>query len=288
MEPDSKIIEPPQACTVVSDLLSRSGVPEDAWGSTLANVIGGHYQTAKRRLASQETFSLAELQQIASTFHTTVSAMLQATYPAERLLPDAHQARCQIGASTVDCQVVTRPTMHPPSDGLVAFEDGDGWHVVSPEHAPPGTAVHLVISLRTETKEPSAPRVAIVDDEAPTTLARYLNRSDFKATHFADAAEVLPLLASPQLRPDAYILDWTLAGGKTSRQLIEEIRRVDARCPIILLTGTIQSVKTNESEIARVIAEHDVELCEKPARFPILVAKLRVRLERQLRLTDVI
>ena len=285
MKSHDNLIDETPACTVVSDFLSRNGVPEDQWGSTLANVIGGHYQTAKRRLASQETFSLAELQQIASTFRTTVSAMLQATYPQERVVPGAHQASLQLGSGSVDCQVVTRPTNQAPRGGLVAFEKEGEWHVRHATDAPTGQQLHVVLGLHVEAQDSLAPIVAIVDDEAPDTLVRYLNRSDFQATHYTDADSVMQLLTSPR-RPEAYILDWTLGNGQTSRHLIEAIRRVDSTCPIILLTGTIQSVRTNESEIARVIAQHDVELCEKPARFPILVAKLRVRLERQLRLPD--
>jgi DNA-binding response OmpR family regulator len=123
--------------------------------------------------------------------------------------------------------------------------------------------------------------VAVVDDEAPTTLVRYLNSAGFAAAHYTEAPPVEALLGTPG-QPDAYVLDWTLGQGQTSRGLIEAIRRADPACPIVLLTGTIQSRRVSESEIAQVIGLYDVEFYEKPTRLPILAEKLRVMLDRQL------
>jgi BetR domain len=163
-------------CAIVSDLLTRNGVPEDAWGSTLASIIGGHYQTAKRRLASQETFSLEELLQIASHFNTNVASMLRATYPEERIVPGARQASLQMGDGSVECQVVTRPTNQSQSNGLIAFEVEGKWHIRHTSDAPTAGPLHVVLSLHMEAADSQAPSVAIVDDEAPTTLVRYLKQ----------------------------------------------------------------------------------------------------------------
>lgn len=124
---------------------------------------------------------------------------------------------------------------------------------------------------------PAAHRIAVVDDEAPTTLVRYLNNVGFEARHFSEAGPVHELLDTPD-RPDGYVLDWTLSHGQTSRGLIEAIREVDPSCPILLLTGTIQSKQANESEIAQVIGMYDVAIYEKPTRLRVLADKLSVML----------
>ena len=269
------------ACTVVSDLLTRAGVPEKSWSSTVANLMGWHFQTAMRRMASQETFTLEDLQKLASHYQTTVSAMLQAAYPDEAVLPGSHPASLHVGDTTVACRVVTKPTAHLRTNSLVALEDAAGWVVCAAEEAPAGAQLHTVLQLQIQSQGPSPQRVAVVDDEAPKVLVRFLNGYGFSAMHFSETAPVLALLDSPH-RPDAYVLDWALSHGETSRKLIEAIRQVDRTCPIVLLTGTIQSKRANQSEIAEVVGTYNVEFYEKPTKLPILAERLRVMLDRQL------
>jgi CheY-like chemotaxis protein len=265
--------------SLVSELLKRRDVPEDEWRSTIAEILEVSYGTATKRLTNEEEFSLEELFKIARHFGTTVSAMLQAAYAEERLSADEkhNYAQLQIGEHAITCNVMTRPGAQRGGNLLVAYQTpADAWCVCHASMAPPEVDLYSVRQLTF-----TGPRIAVVDDEAPTTLVRFLATVGFEATHFSEPGPVLELLRSSN-RPDAYILDWTLDGGETSQGLIEAIRRVDPTCPIVLLTGTIQSQRRNESDIARVMGQYNVEFYEKPTRYPILAEKLRLMLGRQL------
>jgi CheY-like chemotaxis protein len=280
---NSAIAPPVPPCTAVSDLLTRAGVPEKSWSSTIANLMGWHFQTATRRMANQETFTLEDLLKLATHYQTTVSAMLQAAYPGEAVLPNSHAAHLRIGTAEVACQVITKPTAQARNSALVAVEEPAGWMVYAAAEAPASTRLHAVLQLQIASHGPAPMQIAVVDDEAPKTLVRFLNGFGFAATHFSETAPVLALLESAQ-RPDAYVLDWILGHGETSRKLIEAIRQVDRSCPIVLLTGTIQSRRANQSEIAEVVGTYNVEFYEKPTKLPILAEKLRAMLDRQLQL----
>src|SRR5438105_1699949 len=264
--------------SVVSETLKRREIPEDEWRSTIAEILDVSYGTATKRLTNQEEFSLEELFKIARYFSTTVSAMLQATYPEERLSSGEKQnhAQLQIGEHAIACDVMIRPGAQRAGNVLVAYQAGDeAWRVCHASEAPPSVSLYSVRQITL-----TGPRIAVVDDEAPTTLVRFLARVGFEATHFSEPGPVLELLESSS-RPDAYILDWTLGGGETSSDLIEAIRRKDPTCPIVLLTGTIQSQCRNESDIARLVGQYHVELYEKPTRYLILAEKLQLMLGRQ-------
>lgn len=264
--------------SVVSELLKRRDISEDEWRSTIAEILEVSYGTATKRLTNEEEFSLDELFKIARHFGTTVSAMLQAAYSEERQLSgEKHNyAQLHIGGHAMICSVMTQPGAQRGGNVLVAYQTtADAWCVCHACEAPSNVELFSVRQLMFR-----GPWIAVVDDEAPTTLVRFLSTVGFEATHFTEPGPVLELLQSSN-RPNAYILDWTLGGGETSQGLIEAIRRVDPSCPIVLLTGTIQSQRRNESDIARVMGQYNVEFYEKPTRYPILAEKLRLILARQ-------
>jgi hypothetical protein len=230
---------------------------------------------------NQGDFSLDELTQIAHRFHTTVSKMLRETSSAENIDPAAEDAHIHIGGQRMPCRVVTKSVHHMATTGLFAYTNAAGELTVCiAADVPPMAQPKPVASLQINEQSFPRVRVAVVDDEAPTTLVRYLNDAGFDATHYSEAPPVMALLRAEQL-PDAYILDWTLAKGSNSRELIEAIRQVDAAAPILLLTGTIESNPKNESEIGQMMGKCGVEVFLKPARLLLIAKKLRIMLGQE-------
>lgn len=265
---------------LVTELLSRIGVPEENWVPMLSEIIESSKDTARRRLQNQGDFSLDELLLIARHFRTTVSAMLRETSSTENIDPAAEDAHVMIGAEKMPCRIVTRSIHHLATTGLFAYANPAGeLTVCTAADGPPTAQLKPVVSLLINDKNFPRVRVAVVDDEAPTTLVRYFNDAGFDATHYSDAESVMALLNSDH-RPDAYILDWTLAKGSNSRELIEAIRKIDQTAPILLLTGTIESNPNNESDIGQMMARFAVEVFLKPARLFLIANKLRIMLSR--------
>lgn len=266
---------------LVTELLSRQGVPEESWAPLISEIIKSSKDTARRRLMNQGDFSLDELSLIARRFQTTVSKMLRETSSAENIDPAAEDAQILIGNERMPCRVVTKSVHHLATTGLFAHMNAAGELIVcTAADAPPMVQLKPVSSLQINEQSFPRVRVAVVDDEAPTTLVRYLNDAGFDAAHYSEAAPVLTLLRAER-RADAYILDWTLAKGSNSRELIEAIREVDPSAPILLLTGTIESNPNNESEIGQMMGKCGVEVFLKPARLLLIAKKLRIMLGQE-------
>lgn len=264
--------------SLVTALLGRLGIPEENRVPLIGEIIGASKDTARRRLLNQGDFSLDELTRIARYFSTTISMMLRETSLHENIDPAAEEAHVTIDGIKLPCRVVARSVHHLATTGLFAYADAAGGRMVGTAAAAPlGVELRPVVELQISEQNFPRVRVAVVDDEAPTTLVRYLNDAGFDAAHYCEAEPVIALLGS-QRRPDAYILDWTLAKGRNSRQLIEAIRSIDATVPILLLTGTIESNPNNETDIGQMMAKHGVEVFLKPARLVLIANKLRIML----------
>ncbi len=122
----------------------------------------------------------------------------------------------------------------------------------------------------------AAPRVLIVEDEAPlVTMLRYnLEREGFAVDEAADGEEALLRIA--ERRPDAVLLDWMLplvSGLEVCRQ----IRRLPATrsLPVIMLTA-----KGEESDRIRGLDSGADDYVVKPFSPSELVARLRAVIRR--------
>jgi DNA-binding NtrC family response regulator len=96
-------------------------------------------------------------------------------------------------------------------------------------------------------------------------LAAYAARPFFKSADLSAAARAE--------RFDAFVVDWIVGEARTL-ELIAELRKLDAACPIVVLTGQVLSGAVDEAEIARAVRDFDLEFSEKPVRTSILSATL--------------
>jgi hypothetical protein len=263
---------------LVTELLGRIGIPEESWASMVGGIIKSSKDTARRRLTNQGDFSLDELMMIARHFGTTISMMLRETSRHKNIDSTTEDAHVVIGGVKTPCRVVTRPMNHLAATGLLAYEAANGGLTVcTVADSPLQVPLRPVVLLQIEEQNFPRVRVAVVDDEAPATLVRYLIYAGFDATHYCEAEPVIDLLSSDR-RPDAYVLDGTLAKGRTSRRLIEAIRNIDTTVPILLLTGAIGSDPNDETDIGQMMANFSVEVFLKPAPLALIANKLRIML----------
>jgi hypothetical protein len=277
--------------SVLKGLLRRRNVPQKSWAGQLSAIIGGTRKTAGKRVADEGILTLRELFAIADHFDTTVTAMLQADFPEERQIPGARKALLRVGDGLWPCTAVTRSGPPARGDKFVGYEDPSAAQFVVCEagRSPAGASLEGVLSFHVDAFGTTGPLVVVLDDEetAMLPMCRFLRiDAGFDAQYVKEPEDVLPFLQQPN-KPDAYILDWTLSGGQTSRGVIEGIRAADADCPIVLLTGTIQSREENESEIADLVRKHRIDVCVKPFPASIIAEKLKSMLDRQSELPHV-
>lgn len=272
-------VQPPEPTdaspsTLITSLLSTTGVGERSWRSTVAEIIGCDISTARRLLLNQESIKVSQLRLLAKHFGTSVSAMLRAAYPEEGANPDSEAATLQIlENSKVPCRVVTRPINLHMAAPLVAVRTDAGLVVELASRISGNTPVAAVVQLELmqESGPPSTPFIVALDDVLPLALVKFLKVQGFDAVACDTVEPVLEMVRSTEKRPDAYVLDWTLQHGTTSLELIREIRRIDSGCPILLLTGTIEA---NEGSISDAVSLYNLEVNTKPASFRILANRL--------------
>jgi DNA-binding response OmpR family regulator len=121
----------------------------------------------------------------------------------------------------------------------------------------------------------SARPVLIVDDDPDLcqTLAEQLAvDGDFAAATAATLAEATALLAAPDSRFDAIILDLGMPDGD-GREFCAELRQAGHKMPILMLTGS-----DTEGDVVRGLDAGANDYIAKPFRMAELLARLRAQL----------
>ena len=121
----------------------------------------------------------------------------------------------------------------------------------------------------------SARPVLIVDDDPDLcqTLAEQLAvDGDFAAATAATLAEATALLAAPEARFDAIILDLGMPDGD-GREFCAQLRQAGHKMPILMLTGS-----DTEGDVVRGLDAGANDYIAKPFRMAELLARLRAQL----------
>ena len=117
--------------------------------------------------------------------------------------------------------------------------------------------------------------ILLVDDDVTLreTLVEQLELDrEFAAAQAGSVSEAEKLLAGPDARFDALILDVTLPDGD-GRDLCANLRRGGLRVPIIMLTGSDE-----EEDVVRGLDAGANDYIAKPFRLAELLARLRAQL----------
>ncbi len=122
---------------------------------------------------------------------------------------------------------------------------------------------------------PGARPLLIVDDDAAlrSTLAEQLEvDGEFAPSEAGSLAEAEKLLAAPDARFDAVLLDIGLPDGD-GRDLCAKLRKAGLKVPIIMLTGA-----DAESDVVRGLDAGANDYIAKPFRLNELLARVRAQL----------
>ncbi|WP_076998011.1 helix-turn-helix domain-containing protein [Variovorax sp. KK3] len=260
------------AARCVRALLDHHGVPKRKHAAVVTDVLKLSYSQGHRRLTTDATWTLEELRTLAEHYGESLASMVSLGQSDEML-----SATLKVGAIAFACRFARGPAVHKPRPGaLVAALVDSSWQVSPAEHNL-ATQAYEVVRLVVEPSSAASRRIAILDDHIDTaqTIAGYLGSAGYEPTLFTDLAA---LAAASGERPfDAYVLDWIIESNgvnDTVRDLIGSIRSRDAHCPIVVLTGEVETGVADESDIASAMAKYRFKFFEKPARLSIISAAL--------------
>jgi CheY-like chemotaxis protein len=260
------------AAQCVRALLDRHGVPKRKHAAVVTDVLALSYSQGHRRLTTDATWTLEELRTLAEHYGESLAGMVSLGQLGEML-----GATIRIGTTIVPCRFARGPAVHKPRPGaLVAVLVDSEWHVVPAAHNL-ATQAYDIVRLVVEPSSAVSRRIAVLDDHADIaeTIAGYLKSAGYDPTPFVDLASIT---AAARDHPfDGYVLDWIIEtnGVKdTVRDLVGSIRSRDAHCPIVVLTGQVETGVADESDIATAMAKYGLKFFEKPARLSIISAAL--------------
>lgn len=250
-------------------LFTRHHVPDRERSKIVENILGISYHAAHRRVSGSLPWTIDELVTVAARYGETISEFVALGEPG-----GAEFATLVVGGIRERCRVwIGEPLPADAHPSLVAVRENDSW-VIKPLAGRSSDGAHLVERLLLELPAERRPyRIAVVDDNADITnsFADYLRATGFEAEAFLSFES---LVARNKQQPfDGYVIDW-LIDGETARNSLAEIRRIDRKSPIVVLTGNARVGGAEVASLASALADYEALLFEKPAQSPIIVAKL--------------
>ena len=249
-------------------IFDRNGIAHTERSRLVERVLQLAYSAAHRRVRGKASWTIEELESLASHFGETLDEVFIA---AARMRADS--ATLVAGDLRLKCQLwIGAETKRPLQGGLVATKEGLRWTVVAASEDIAGP-MYEVRHLLMEPNATYGSRIAVLDDEPAVTesLCSFLRQSGFRADAF-HAIEALRQ-AVADLPYDGYVLDWVV-GEQTVGALVEHLRAADAQCPIAIFTGKNERGDV-VSDIADMMARHDVRYFSKPLDPPMITAVMR-------------
>ncbi|CAM2156640.1 BetR domain-containing protein [Pararobbsia alpina] len=268
----------------VAEMMERHSVPRQKHTATLAKTLSLSFAQAHRKMRGQSNWTFVEIKDIADAFSEPVSMLVET---ARNTGQPNTPALLDVGSKLLPCKVAIGGEVAPGRNPeYVALHVSGVWRIYSPESAPQGTRFTVeIIEIRPRQHDASKPTVAVVDDDGgmgndglrtADTICLYLNDKGFAATPYYAATSFREAIRHTGF--DAFVVDWLL-GAETAEAAIGEIRqRGNSSAPIFILTGQIEAGNVDESDLARVITDFDVNVLEKPARLPLLFAEISKKL----------
>nr|CBX81337.1 hypothetical protein EAIL5_2517 [Erwinia amylovora ATCC BAA-2158] len=236
----------------VHDLLEKKGVDKRKQSSTLAEILGIKYNSAKQKLDGKRSISLTEIKKIYRYFNDSFDGSRD--YNCVFVMNDMH-VRCNVD---VDPEVVETIK----ADENYAVKDGLNYIINASQNRKNANAYRV-----RKLEFLPAPKIAILDNDADILelLQSVCSRFGIEAETFQTKDEILKVMSMQTF--DCFVIDWLLDYGENSEQVIDAIREQNEKSTIILLTGQLNQ---HEKDIGKAIMKYGVEIIEKPTRTFII------------------
>lgn len=258
----------------------------------LLSVLCGISPSQARRKLSGATWSFSEVLAVARRFGFSLDQIASgapsggfAFCPTEDLKAVLHDATFVSESLSIPCQVllgVQCVSAPANSSVLLAAASAEGWLVGTHEHLSPHRAQVPFYYAGQILLKPAAPQrlpgIAILDDEKgiSETLCEWFAATGYEASAFTSGEA---LLATDIEAYEAFIIDFVLAGGESSQEIVKTLRQARPDVPIMLLTGKLKSGEASESELTALLRSANVTFFEKPVRPSVIAAAIETQLD---------
>ncbi|WP_312242637.1 helix-turn-helix domain-containing protein [Pantoea sp.] len=241
----------------VKTLLTNNGVNERKLASTVASILGIHYNSAKQKIDGKRGFSLDEVKLVFKHFNEDFIG--QRKHNCVFIMNNIHK-RCNVEVEPVkEKNNLNNNESHAiKKDDIYIintsgnFDQNEFFRVKTIDFLSP-------------------PKIAILDNnnDILELLQKITNRYGILSDIFKTVEEIEN--SRDLLKYDAFILDWLLDFDKTPEKLIKNIREnQESQSLIIILTGELSH---NEKVISEMIVDYHIHLIEKPTK-PLIISSL--------------
>jgi len=241
----------------ITALLTKKGVIERKYASTIATILGLQYNSAKQKLDGKRGITHEEVKSIFEYFNEPYDGLRK--FNCTFILGKIHK-RCNVKVQNI-------PAIKIEEGENYAIKK-DGNFIIDPTNECIGeTPIFKVESIDFL----SAPKIAILDNDNDILelLKKIAQRYGINSETFRTTGELMDSMKMTSY--DGYVLDWLLDYSETSENVVKNIREeIDTSIPIIILTGQLNHYEKN---IGKMIVNHNIHLVEKPAK-PLIISSL--------------
>ncbi|WP_072133200.1 helix-turn-helix domain-containing protein [Winslowiella iniecta] len=236
----------------IQELLARRGIDKRKQSSTIAEVLGIKYNSAKQKIDGKRSITLVEIKKIYRYFNESFDGGRE--YNCVFIMNDMH-VRCNVEIETEIAEFIEQGVNY-----AINYNDN---YIINTNIKINSENAYRVRKLDFL----PAPKIAILDNDAELLelLKSVSARFGIDAQTFQNRDEILEAIKKQPF--DCFIIDWLLDYGMNSEKVINAIRDINEACTIILLTGQLNR---HEREIGETIMKYGVDVIEKPTRTFII------------------
>lgn len=236
----------------IQNLLERKGVDKRKQSSTIAEILGIKYNSAKQKIDGKRSITILEIKKIYRYFNESFEG--ERDYNCILIMNDMH-VRCNAEVDPEEADLI-----EPGENYAIKHNDN---YIINVNKTEINESKYRIRKLELL----PAPRIAILDNDEDILelLKAVTGRYGIDAQTFQTKDEILEAVKKQKF--DCFIIDWLLDYGENSEEVINAIRKTNEACTIILLTGQLNR---HEREIAGAIIKYGVEIIEKPTRTVII------------------
>lgn len=243
----------------INELLNKKGITQRKHASTIANILGIQYKSAKQKLDKKRGIKLSEIITIFKYFNEPFK--IKRNHNCVYIVNDIHKI-CNIDVSN-------NHFTHFEDGGMYAIKKDDIFIIYEDKNKmlEAGNKLYQIKNIEFL----PAPKIAILDNDIDllNLLKKITKRYGIEADTYKTREELSMKMNKENYQ--AFIIDWLLDFNETSESLIKKIDlSEEENKKIIILTGQLENYEKNISDI---ILNYDVTLIEKPAK-PLIISSI--------------
>lgn len=253
--------------TQISTLLANNGVPQHKHRSHVAKTLQISYPAARRLVLGEVPWSENDITTVLKSIGIDWDGLLVSTLKPQPTQPKT-LSKIAINGIEHPCDVYAKPGRPPmASNGLcLCLDDHNNSAILLQKDASGWPTVQAIESIHIHpVYDHSGPRLAILDDDGDVvdSLKIRLAKYGFQTEGFTTAEEVVKRSHEKPVF-DAYLLDWSLRGGKNISDYIEELRRASPHAAMVIMSGHFDSEDVDDG-VSRLISHYHLAVIPKPS-----------------------